>query len=607
MKAIATKQPTNESVKQNKSGEKGRSRSVSPLSTGMPLLQRKCACGGGCPRCKEELGIQTKLKMSEPGDKYEQEADRIADEVMRMPEPSVQRQVEPEEEEDEMVQRRAISDRVSSFDSQPESSEIPPIIHEVTNSPGQPLDTKTRTFMESRFGHDFSQVRIHSGATAAQSAREVNANAYTVEHNIVFGTNRFAPRTHEGRQLIAHELTHTVQQKTSLPQKIIQRAGFGDVHLAEARDAEEARQKALFFDRLRSLSPSTDPGLRAEIEARFSPGTDDRWLAETILRNGPEPRWSLADITKRQRLAMANSWTPEPGNIRAVLGTGSHTVEAFYFRGTSDRRALIIGGVHGSEPGGVEVVNDLLSIMRRPNAPMPFFSVIIVPELFSANVHSSRPLEERRASGINVKAIVSGHTGTVRSPDPNRQFPTVGADPASNSKLGCVIDNQQRCIEPENLVLLDLVNRFQPERVANVHGSSNTSSDTAKLLKGGPSITTDPRPGHEAEDDALALSMATEAQRLGVRIPANFMGKPGLQTTRYPTEKAPKMSVGVTLGQWGSHATPTRPAMNIILIETFGNTTSTSASVDEAQRASRRIELMNLAQILRDFFLAPPP
>src|SRR4028119_1346818 len=106
MRAIATKQPTNDSAKQKKNGDKGRSRSVSPLSTGMPLLQRKCACGGGCPRCQGELGIQTKLKISEPGDKYEQEADRIADEVMRMPEPSIQRQVELEEEEEETLQAK---------------------------------------------------------------------------------------------------------------------------------------------------------------------------------------------------------------------------------------------------------------------------------------------------------------------------------------------------------------------------------------------------------------------------------------------------------------------------------------------------------------------
>ena len=104
MRTTATKQPTKYSSQQKKKrnsvrsaySSAWRSRSVSPLLTGMPLLQRKCACGGGCPRCKEDLGIQTKLKIGNPNDKYEQEADRIADQVMRMPEPSVQRQVEPD-------------------------------------------------------------------------------------------------------------------------------------------------------------------------------------------------------------------------------------------------------------------------------------------------------------------------------------------------------------------------------------------------------------------------------------------------------------------------------------------------------------------------------
>lgn len=84
MRTLATKQPTNDSAKQKKKGNKERSsRSVSSLSTGMPLLQRKCACGGGCPRCKEDLGIQTKLKIGEPNDKYEQEADQVANQVMQ--------------------------------------------------------------------------------------------------------------------------------------------------------------------------------------------------------------------------------------------------------------------------------------------------------------------------------------------------------------------------------------------------------------------------------------------------------------------------------------------------------------------------------------------
>jgi Domain of unknown function (DUF4157) len=224
MKAIATKQPTNESVKQNKSGEKGRSRSMSPLSTGMPLLQRKCACGGGCPRCQEELGIQTKLKISEPGDKYEQEADRIADEVMRMPEPSVQRQVEPEGEEEEMLQRKAISNP-TSLNSEQSSSEISPIVHEVLNSPGQPLDPQTRTFMESRFGHDFSQVIVHADSKAVASAQALGARAYTVGHHIAFNAGEYDSRTAQRQYLLAHELVHVVQQNQSTlqSQQLIQR------------------------------------------------------------------------------------------------------------------------------------------------------------------------------------------------------------------------------------------------------------------------------------------------------------------------------------------------------------------------------------------------
>ncbi|HKP51307.1 MAG TPA: DUF4157 domain-containing protein [Chloroflexia bacterium] len=93
--------------------------------------------------------------------------------------------------------------------------EAPPIVHEVLRSPGQPLDSGVRGLMEPRFGHDFSRVRIHSGPTAEQSARDLNANAYTVGHDIVFGAGRFIPGTHEGQRLIAHELTHVVQQSGS--------------------------------------------------------------------------------------------------------------------------------------------------------------------------------------------------------------------------------------------------------------------------------------------------------------------------------------------------------------------------------------------------------
>ncbi len=95
----------------------------------------------------------------------------------------------------------------------PESvSQVPPIVHDVLNAPGQPLDTSTRAFMEPRFRHDFSGVRVHTDQRAAESARSVNAAAYTVGQNIVFTNQMFRPGESGGRHLLAHELAHVVQQ-----------------------------------------------------------------------------------------------------------------------------------------------------------------------------------------------------------------------------------------------------------------------------------------------------------------------------------------------------------------------------------------------------------
>jgi hypothetical protein len=94
------------------------------------------------------------------------------------------------------------------------TSEVPPIVHEVLRSPGQPLDAGTRAFMEPRFGHDFGRVRIHAGAqTSSESARALGALAFTVGRHVVFAAGQHAPGTNEGKKLLAHELTHVVQQR----------------------------------------------------------------------------------------------------------------------------------------------------------------------------------------------------------------------------------------------------------------------------------------------------------------------------------------------------------------------------------------------------------
>lgn len=93
-----------------------------------------------------------------------------------------------------------------------EPAGVPPIVYDVLRYSGRPLDPAMRTFMEPRFGRDFSQVRVHTDAAAAASAREVHARAYTVGRDVVFGAGRYEPATPEGRRLIAHELTHVLQQ-----------------------------------------------------------------------------------------------------------------------------------------------------------------------------------------------------------------------------------------------------------------------------------------------------------------------------------------------------------------------------------------------------------
>jgi hypothetical protein len=90
---------------------------------------------------------------------------------------------------------------------------VPLIVHEVLRSSGQPLDASTRAFMEARFGHDFTRVRVHTDARAGESARAVNAQAYTVGSHVVFKGGHYAPRTKPGRDLLAHELAHTFQQE----------------------------------------------------------------------------------------------------------------------------------------------------------------------------------------------------------------------------------------------------------------------------------------------------------------------------------------------------------------------------------------------------------
>ena len=160
--------------------------------------------------------LQTKLMVNSPGDVYELEADRVAEQVMRMPEAEVQREYPCGGSCDDCEKKRQMQSLQMKGDGASSGHTGAPVsVNEVLRSPGQPLDAATRAFMEPRFGMDFSHIRTHSDRAAAESARQVNARAYTVGNQVVFGDRQFSTGDEDRSRLLAHELVHTVQQPSS--------------------------------------------------------------------------------------------------------------------------------------------------------------------------------------------------------------------------------------------------------------------------------------------------------------------------------------------------------------------------------------------------------
>ncbi len=196
-------------------------------------IQRKayCACGGGCPSCtKKHSGRSNDLKVSQPNDAAEIEADRMVDTVMRMPVSDDIRKNQGSATVAPMVQTKGSSSDISGGTSV--SGETGSRIHS-SRGGGSSLDYKTRGFMESRFGTDLSNVRIHTGSEAASLNRDLSARAFTVGSDIYFNQGQYQPETERGKRLLAHELTHVLQQGNSKVENNVQRYSDTDHHIVE--------------------------------------------------------------------------------------------------------------------------------------------------------------------------------------------------------------------------------------------------------------------------------------------------------------------------------------------------------------------------------------
>lgn len=172
--------------------------------------------------------IQPQLAVGSPGNSYEREADAVADRVMNMPEPSfVQRKCSECEKEE--LQRKPLVQAFSPFVQTKAENTVSDGLSDSIHSSrgrGSVLDADTNTFMSSRFGHDFSEVNIHIDSRSAQLNQSLNAKAFTVGNDIYFNQGQYRPGSSEGKHLLAHELTHVVQQTGKVSPKLIQRACY---------------------------------------------------------------------------------------------------------------------------------------------------------------------------------------------------------------------------------------------------------------------------------------------------------------------------------------------------------------------------------------------
>jgi hypothetical protein len=187
----------------------------------------------------------------------------------------------------------------------------PPIVDNVLRQPGEPLSGRTRAAVEPRFGHDFSGVRVHTDVRAAASARAVGAAAYTVGRDIVFDSGRYAPGTTRGMQLLAHELTHVVQQSSSAPQN-------GGIVLGRTDDPAEAEADRVSKTFGASSVASAGPSLLRRQAATAAPTTPAN--ASPFQRLGPPPTHTLGDFTN----SGGGKFAAELDRRQAIASKGAH-------------------------------------------------------------------------------------------------------------------------------------------------------------------------------------------------------------------------------------------------------------------------------------------
>ena len=394
--------------------------------------------------------IQAKLKVGAVDDPLEHEADSVAAQVMRTSEPDISIGAAQSQ-----ISRISPKLRAGAAGDHLER-EMPEPSPESFRGRGEQIPQPARRFFEQRFDYDFGGVRVHHGPDAAQSARRLGARAYTCGRDIVFGAGEYSPHSTQARQLLSHELAHVIQQGHG--HTLLQRSPLSDS--VKAAWTADHKIEAL----LARLAQSDVQTAQADADV-------DACIA-SILAAQPDDLWVAQRIRKGQLGQTTGKFGP-----KAAGKPVQRPIEAFFFQGSTERRALVIAGVHGTERQGMEVARDLIQDLQPP-APKPVFSTIIVPSLFPDNAARGMGVRESGPDPDPSKCTSPDCTPT------NRNFPPPSEDLAAATAAGhgTPVDASQtggkrtREILPENLLLLQLIERFHPERILSIHGTSGPGS-----------------------------------------------------------------------------------------------------------------------------------
>ncbi|HZR42836.1 MAG TPA: DUF4157 domain-containing protein, partial [Ktedonobacteraceae bacterium] len=282
-------------------------------------------------------------------------------------------------DEDETLQRKESGS--GTVASATHEQEVPPIVHNVLHSSGLPLDSSTRSFMESRFGHDFSGVRVHTGARADQSAQAVNAQAYTVGRDVVFGAGRYAPETTAGKRLLAHELTHVVQQSANPLANISTASGFS---ISSPTDDQELAANKMASRVMTEVGPVPEaiPQVPAMTRAQSPSGiTIQRFPAGHMGHQGIEEEALIGESTdlKDEKLQFKTddvkniylgNWLRDLSQLPSPLLVKILTLGEFGREISEDELGTYIPSEHLDNPEGSETIENTKLTQQKRDAMM---------------------------------------------------------------------------------------------------------------------------------------------------------------------------------------------------------------------------------------------